>query len=482
MPDAESRTSTLGKVEGSGAPSVEGFGGGQIGSELASREVAATDAFAEQLALFAERAEKLKPFVERATDPKDRMWRESLLKGKLFEHIEAAKFDRNAARASKTVRARVTAAEKKPTDPVDIALKEGSRATREVQAKAYADPAELATQATNEKYDGMNVLVPKDKVEATNRELVKKGEFKEVVGELRSDRVSSGGTGDQELKWATENPKLYRIAVEARQVGREAVVTGAYAAAGATVVGGALSVCSNVMSYLAGGTDGRTAFRNIATDSAKSGLRGGLSGALGAGIRQVGSRTGMQTLAKSNVASAVATGVIEIGATVYEFAKGEVTLEEAAERIGETGCAAASGIYVGAAAGAIFGPAGAVVGSVVGYMAMSWVYQSSLAILQRARLTEEEASRVIALCAEATRAMDRQRKVFEERLETWLAKREEAFQACLKHVDDALVDDDVDDTVEALARLVGMTGKALRFKDFDEFDVFMTRSNDTLVI
>ena len=168
--------------------------------------------------------------------------------------------------------------------------------------------------------------------------------------------------------------------------------------------------------------------------------------------------------------------------TVYEFAKGEITGEETAGRIGETGSAAASGIYVGAKAGAIFGPAGAVVGSIVGYMAMSWAYQTCLAILQRARLAEQEASRVIALCTEATRAMDEQREVFEERLEAWLTRREDAFQACLKRIDAALVDDNEDVAVEALARLAGMTGRALKFKDFEEFDQFMIQSTDPLLI
>ena len=211
-------------------------------------------------------------------------------------------------------------------------------------------------------------------------------------------------------------------------------------------------------------------------------LRGAGAGALGAAIRQGGSRAGFQTLAKSNVATAVASGVIEVGVSVYAFAKGEITAEEAAERIGETGCATASGIYVGAAAGAVFGPPGAVVGSVMGYMAMSWVYQSSLAVLQRARLSEEEALRVIALGAEATRAMDEQGELFESRLENWLKRREDAFHVCLKSIDDALLQDEVDGTVEALSHLAGMTGKALRFKDFEEFDDFMTQSEDPLAI
>ena len=468
MRDDEPQASPEGKGERSSKAGAAGFGGGQIGADMAGGEAAATDAFARQMALFAERAKEKTGSGQ--------------LKGKLYEYIEAAKFDRNAARAGETVRAHVRAAEGDPTGTVDIDLRYGSRTAKRVQAKASDDSNLLAREATKEKYDGMDILGPKDKVGSTNDKLARKGENREVVGELRSGGAASGGTSTKELDWATDNPKLYRIAVETKQVTREAAVAGANAAVGAAVVGGALSAISNVGSYLAGKTDGRTAVRNVATDSAKAGVHGGSSGALGAVIRQAGNRSGLQTLAKSNVASAVAAGAIEVGVTVYDFAKGEITAEQAAERIGETGSAAAAGIYVGAAAGAVFGPPGAVVGSVVGYMAMSWVYQSSLAILQGARLAEEEASRVIALCVEATRAMDRQREDFEARLENWLKRREQAFQACLERVDDGLVQDDVDDTVDALARLALMTGKALRFRDFEEFDEFMTGSDDPLVI
>ena len=45
---------------------------------------------------------------------------------------------------------------------------------------------------------------------------------------------------------------------------------------------------------------------------------------------------------------------IKVGATVYDFAKGEITAEDAAGQIGEYGCTTASGIYLGAGAGGRF--------------------------------------------------------------------------------------------------------------------------------
>ncbi len=461
MRDDRPRKRSRKKGGDSGAANTPGFAGGQVGAELASGEAAATDAFAEGLDEFVDEARK------RADYSFD------LRKGFLFERIEASKYNRNAARAGERgLRASVRGDNHRS---VDIDLKGGRGPSEPFQLKSSDSPKWLRDEAIKDQYKDVPIDVPKDKVEQTNAILEQEGSKKRVAGELSGRGVGSGGTSTKELKWATGNPKTYRILQEAKQVGREAVVTGATAAATTAVIGGAVSVISNGVRYMGGKTDGQTAIRNVVTDSAKSGLRGYSSGALGVVIRRAGG-------VKSNIASAIASGVVEVGVTVYEFAKGEITGEEAARRIGETGCAAASGIYGGAAAGAIFGPVGAVVGSVVGYMAMGWVYQSSLAILQQARLAEEEAQRVIALCAEATRAQDQQRKVFEDRLETWLQRREDAFKQCLEGVDDALLRDDANDAVEALARLVGMTGKALRFKNFDEFESFMTQSNDTLVL
>lgn len=448
------------------------FAGSAIGAMFAKcvNEASATDAFHESMVGFAQAAERY------GNLPTDK------LKGFLFERITAAKFDRNAARAGSSARAQVTA-----SDPggghaaADIRLT-GGGGEKLVQAKASGDPNWLARQASDPKYDGMDVLVPKDQADEVNRALDRAGESRKAVSELQSGKVASGGTGTDELAQATVNPKRYRLAEEAKQIGKEAAVSGAHAAAAGAVIGASVSVIANAPSYLKGETDARTAVGNIAEDAVTSGARAGGARVLGTVIRNVGKRAGSATLAKSNLATAVASGLIEVGDTVLALAKGEITEEEAAERIGETGCATASGIYVGAAAGAIFGPPGALVGSVAGYLAMSWVYQSSLAVLQHARLAEDEARRVVALCVDATQAMEQQREIFDAHLHSWLNRREHAFGTCFARIDEALVDGATDDAVTEMARLTAMTGKALRFRDFSDFDEFMTRSQDPLVI
>ena len=448
--------------------SAAGFGGGQVGAELARQQAAATDALHEGLAEFARKAGQGTPLGQ--------------LKGFLFEHIMAAKFNRNAAAAGRAVHAKVTGSSPGGGhSPADIKLV-GSSGEKLVQAKASDDPSWLARQATDPKYDGMDVVSPEDQADIVNQKLAERGQSRRVVKELQADGVSSGSTTTKELDQATANPKLYRLRMEAKQVGVEVLDAGAKGAIGGAVVGGALSAIHNVRAYLSGNVDGGTAAKNVAKDTVASAGRGAATSGLGAVVRQTGRHAGLQTLKKSNVATAVASGLIDVGVAVYAFAKGEISAEEAAERIGETGCSTASGVYAGAAAGAILGPPGAVVGSIIGYMAMSWVYQSCLVVLRQARLAEEEAARTVVLCAEATRAMDQQREHFEMQLETWLKRREAAFEQCLTAVDRATAQDETEDAVTALACLAGMTGSALRFKDFGQFDSFMTQSDGPLVL
>ena len=185
---------------------------------------------------------------------------------------------------------------------------------------------------------------------------------------------------------------------------------------------------------------------------------------------------------KSNITTAVAAAAIDVGTTVYDFARGKISAEEAGERIGETGCSAAGGIYAGAAAGAVFGPPGAIVGSMVGYMATAWVYQSGMAILKKGRLAKEEAARLEALCDEAVQEWSRRRQEFEARMAALLEKRQIAFGRCFEMIDEALEADDTDKAVRSLARLAAMTGSALKFQGFEEFKEFMEQETDVRLV
>ncbi len=462
------------------------FSTSQAGAVASANQAAATDAMQSGMDLFRQAAQKLKNVnVEQS-------------KGNLFEYIEAARFNANAAEKGSNLIAEVTAAQGQPTAPADIVIKSGEEVVKEVQAKASRSSATMVREQAQEKYLGMDRLVPEDKAENVQditrrfaerykeRGDPRAGTFSDssehITGGLNEGGVDSGGTSLDELYAAGEHPKLFALQQELQAVGKEAVVSGGSAALAGAVMGGAISTVRNVYAVSSGKKSAGYAAVDVAKDTGKSGLRAGAVGAGGAVIRHVGAKAGMGALAKSNVATAVAASVIDAGVTVVAFAKGEITGEHAAERLGQNGCSTASGVFVGAAAGAVFGPPGAVVGSVVGYMVASGVYQSCMNVLREGRLAEQEADRVVAMCAAAVAAMDAERRRFERALDLALEKRDKGFERCLQQIDVCLVSKNPEAAILPLVEIAGLCGRELKLGSFEEFEELMADEEAVLVL
>ena len=432
------------------------FGSGLIGAMAAAPEADAADTMRKQGDLI------------RSTAAKYAGMKIGQRKGFLFEAIEVAKANTDAARQGISNRLKLTSS----GDTADAIEYKHRKVKAKVQFKAHRQSNDAKRALDDPKYRGMKKVTIKDH----------DGKIAGAKGQTRmaGNRASSGGTSHKELASATKHPKNYANRLMAKQISRESAVAGANAAAAGAVIGGAQSAIRNLYAYSKGHKDGKQVAADIARDSAKSGTRSGLAGWFGSVLRHVGKRVGSNALAKSNVATAVASGVIDAGVVVYEFARGEITAEEAAERLGDTGCSTLSGIYLGAAGGAVFGPVGAIVGSVVGYILAASVYQSSVAILKEAKLAEEEADRVVALCEAAARAMDEQRRQFEAKLATSLNAHQVSFDRHFKQIDDALFADDHRKAIKGLSGLARSFGKELRLGEFKDFREFMVESDEPL--
>ena len=457
------------------AHSGAAFAGGALGANMASGEAAAADAMAEGMG-------RLRDVAARHSKAGLGLGAEhsrALRAGRLFEEIELAKYNADAARKGSTGGQHGPA-----TDRVTDVAAGGKKF--QMKAGGVADGAAGYRNTVNEIKKHMNenpghdatYVVPRDQVQRLREELPGVN----IEGETRADGASSGGTDTGEIGSAIDRPRLYSHMMEMKQVLREAHVSGTHAAAAGAVIGGAISAAGNLNAYRKGDIDAAQAAENIALDTAKSGVRGYATGAGGAGIRYVAHKAGIQALTKSSVATAVMSALMEAGVTVYRFAKGEISAEESAERLGGTTVSLLSSIYAAAAAGAVFGPVGAAVGSVAGYMAASSVYQASIEIFRNASLAEEEAERVVALCREAERALNEQRALMEARLDACLDERRAVFDDCFRAMDAARAAERPDRAIESLSVLVATCGRELRLATFEEFDEFMIESDDPLVL
>ena len=113
-------------------------------------------------------------------------------------------------------------------------------------------------------------------------------------------------------------------------------------------------------------------------------------------------------------------------------------------------------------------------------MVTTSVYQSCIAIMRNARLAEEEAARVVALCEQAVRFLDQQRESFETTLNEHLNERQAKFDNYFKKIDEALGADRSDDAILALSGLVASCGRDLQLVNFEDFDEFMIESDTPL--
>ena len=458
---------------------MAGVSGAVIGAQMASKEANASDVLHSGLNLF---------MKEAGAKAKTKL---SFKKGNLFEYILAAKFNSDAARKGSTDEAVVNAARgRRGLSDIDI-IRNGETLV-ESQVKA-GTPEYEAWELSRPDYDGMQKIVPTDHVDRV-RTIAQNSDFKPsdprnypdtaatAQGGLRHGQVSSGRTTSSELKRATQSHVRYTIEQNLRQMSREVVVTGIHAAGASAAMGFAESAIRNGITYFKRDIDGGQAAQNVITDTAKAGGRSWVTGATGAVIRNAASRGGLKVLAKSNIAIAVAAGLIEVGIVVYDYAKGTIDGREAGERLGGAACGTASSIGTGAALGALFGPAGSIVGGIVGYLLSSHVYQSCVAVFKGAHLAEEEAVRVVALCQRAMKDMYRQRAQFEEWVASYLGNRQATFDRCFIVIDNALLTNQPDNCIRALGDLVSSYGQTLQFGSFRDFDRFMIETKNPLIV
>ena len=459
--------------------SATNFSASIYSAEVSQSHANATDAMSQGMDSFRIAAEKLG-----AVNPK-------ISQGNLFEYIEAAKFNADSALKGSTLRAVVTAAEGNPHAAADLLIKDGNQVVQEVQAKSMNRVGNLTDSLSNPKYEGMQKLVPDGNKEQVQKLAHKRSQShadhyedtaKNVTDKLKYGQVKSEGTSYKENLWAAENPELYATVTEVKYVAKEAAVTGTNAAIAGFVIGGAISGVKNTIAALRQEISVEEAIFNTVIDGGKSASRSGVTGVGGTVIRYSATKLGVKALSKSNVAVTIAAGVIDFGALVYSFAKGEITADELTERVGQTGICTTYSLYTGTAAGAILGPVGAVMGSMAGYIIAASIYQSATAIFKKARLAEAEAERIIAICDEACQTMKEQREEFKKSFKVDFQARCAELDACFTAIDKGLASENYDSVVRSLGDFAFIFGKKLQFETFEAFDNFMMNSDQPLIL
>lgn len=415
--------------------------------------------------------------------------------GNFFEYIEATKFNIDAAQKGEEIRAVVTEAIGKPHDPADIWIMNKDDILEKVQAKSSKDSVLATNMLTDSKYNDMQKLTNLDRADDV-RELARKrmvkGTLKEneyrdtyenVTGELKYKNISSGGTSYDEIIEATKNTPEYMKKIEIDQFKNELKTSGINTAISSCVIEGAVSTLKNGIEVYNNKKSLDEAVKEIATNTTKASAKGFVVGNITAGIRfgakKIGN-TGASNLLSSSAASiTLASAMLDVGVSVYSYAKGDISENELKDKMAEVSVKTISTVYISQSAQVSLGLAPGAFVSIAAYTLSYYVYASCKTVFDNAKLKESEAEKIIALHNEAIRSLEEQRLEMQEAIENKLDVNRNMFNELFEALDVGINNNNLDKSINALESFALSFGKELKLSKFEDFDNFML-SKDTL--
>ena len=434
-------------------------------------------------------------------------------KGNLFEYIEAAKFNKNAANNRIANRAVVTAADGRPHVAADIEIVNNKgKVIREVQAKfcdtTNSDGVDTSAASTiykqmNKKYHGMQRLGRKEEGFYTderekqladtraNSNGVYADEYRDVSKNLtdeltdESTGVSSGGTTLKELDKAAKNPKQNMSNMKLQQYGTEVVNTAANVAAANAISTGIISGVSNAVACIKSEKDIKTAVKDLGKDVGKSGIKGAAVGTLGASIRIVGENAGNTVaktlLSESSGALVVAGGIIDCGVSVFEYARGEISAAQLVDELKDTTIKSSVTVYFSMAAKAVFGVTSPIIPIAV-YSTANYVLKTTKEIVANAELNVQEYNRLAALNNEMIKVIQEYREILLKQITQYQENYRSAMNRLIEEFDAEICSsEDLDGAIYAIVEYANQTGMALQYTDFGDFMNAM-KSTDTFIL
>ena len=355
-------------------------------------------------------------------------------KGNLFEYIEAAKFNVDAAIKGSKLTAYVTDIED-PHAAADILIRKNHAVVREVQAK-FSDSKQAAADSVamqrKDKYTGMQRLIRKDdhyidqatgkktsllqkaKEIAKNRSEIEgniyqrqyKDTYENLTDELHHDNVSSGGTTLEELKAAYNSPDKYARQFEARAVAAEMKANAVNMAKASFVTTGIVSGINNLAAVFKDQKSLAEAIQSANSDAIDGAVRGAATGVVSTAIRYEGIKRGSMLLSDATASTVMAGGLIDGGVALLSYAKGEINEYELRERIVDTTAKSTITIFFSRAVTEAMGKAVNPLVPFAVYTTASYVFTATREIIKNANLEAEENERLTAILVESKKQVD----------------------------------------------------------------------------
>ncbi len=179
--------------------------------------------------------------------------------------------------------------------------------------------------------------------------------------------------------------------------------------------------------------------------------------------------------------TAIVTSAIEISSVIKSYAKGEISEFEAFSRLGKDGVGSLAASWGGAVGTFLLPGIGTMVGSMVGYMVSSTIYDSCLQVLREAEIAYENYECIREMCEAARESMRKQRLEFDSQMKEFLINRQKTISESMSIIMDSLDNVETTNFTQALSALANEFGRELQFESLEEFDDFMSDDNNILI-
>ncbi|WP_026519979.1 hypothetical protein [Butyrivibrio sp. FCS006] len=466
------------------------------GSMMAQNAQNATNAAVDGMNYF--RAKVASPIIQNGTFEAG--------KGNLFEYIEAAKFNVDAASKGSRLTAYVTDIED-PHAAADILIRDNETVVREVQAK-FSDSkhaaADSVTMQRRDKYMGMQRLIRKEDHyfdEATGkettllnkaREIAKdrseidgniyqkqyKDTYENLTDELHHDEVSSGGTTLEEIRTAYDSPDKYSRQFERKVVKAEMKANATNMAKASFVTTGIVSGISNMVAVFKDEKSLGEAIQSINSDAVKGAVRGAATGAVSTAIRYEGIKAGSKLLSDATASTVMAGGLIDGGVALLSYARGEINESELKEQIVDTTAKSTITIFFSRAVTEVMGKAVHPLVPFAVYTTASYVFTATREIIKNANLEAEESDRLAAILIESKKQMDE----YEAKLKAQISQVELSQKRMMEEFLHSFnynleTGENYDEALNAIVKFANQAGVALQHASFEEFSDAMRRKD-----
>ncbi|MDQ0702831.1 hypothetical protein QF043_001623 [Pseudomonas sp. W3I7] len=370
----------------------------------------------------------------------------------------------------------------------------------EAQTKLEANGNRVANQVSHEdhkysKYFGKKLELPSEQVDdaraycrkraaglrkhAETAELEGKSELAEKFRERankfdtleREDIVDLGITTEQAVDYV-KNPAGETF----KDIGRTSHRAGVEGAKIGAVVGGSISLLTNLFSVALDKKQLGEAAQDLAIDTTKAAALGYGTAFVGAaikgGLQQSGNQT-LRTLSKTNAPAMVVDICLSLGDSIRRYVNDEISEAQLLHEVGEKGAGMLSSGMM-AALGQVAIPipfVGAAIGGMIGYTLSSMFYQVALEAAEGVERSRAYLARVQIIEAAARGRIAQEQAQLDAFTHRELPQLQQATHQLFSTA--GIASSNPDTMAAAINQYAGLLGQQLQFQSMDEFDDFM---------